>query len=45
VTSPAFLPPDENTLISRTREEVRVWHAPSWAEIEVAEKRTEGKTQ
>ena len=29
----AFLP-DGNTLISSTSETVRVWHAPSWAEIE-----------
>jgi WD40 repeat protein/tRNA A-37 threonylcarbamoyl transferase component Bud32 len=35
----AFLPPDGNTLISLTTHEVRLWHAPSWAEIEAAEAR------
>jgi WD40 repeat protein len=29
----AFLP-DGNTLVSSTAEEVRIWRAPSWAEIE-----------
>ncbi len=32
----AFLPPDGNTLISRTSEEVCLWRAPSWAQIEAA---------
>ena len=40
----AFLPPDGSTLVSGTMYEVRLWHAPSWAEIEAAEQRTEGKT-
>jgi hypothetical protein len=26
--------PDGGTLVSSTPEEVRLWHAPSWAEIE-----------
>jgi WD40 repeat protein len=33
----AFLPPDGNTLISSARDEVRLWRAPSWAEIEAAD--------
>jgi WD40 repeat protein/tRNA A-37 threonylcarbamoyl transferase component Bud32 len=49
----AFLPPDGNILISGTGHftggsggcEVRLWRAPSWAEIEAAEKSMEGKTQ
>jgi WD40 repeat protein/serine/threonine protein kinase len=41
----AFLPPDGNTLISGTGHEARLWCAPSWEEIEAAEKSTEGKTQ
>jgi WD40 repeat protein len=45
MASLAFLPPDGNCLISSTINEVRLWRAPSWAEIEAAEKRTEGKTQ
>ena len=49
----AFLP-DGNTLVSgagenpwlnsRYKREVRLWRAPSWEEIEAAEKSTEGKT-
>ena len=41
----AFLPPDGNTLLSTTRHEFRLWHAPSSAEIEAAEQQTKGKTQ
>jgi hypothetical protein len=25
--------------------QLQLWHAPSWAEIDAAEKRAEGKTQ
>jgi len=32
-------------LISGTEEEVRVWRAPSWEEIEAAQKRKEGRPQ
>jgi hypothetical protein len=39
----AFLPPDGNTPV--TRHEVRLWRAPSWDEIEAAEKGTEGKAR
>ena len=39
IYSLAFLPPDGNTLISHTFDEVRLWRAPSWAEIEAAEAR------
>jgi WD40 repeat protein len=37
VDSLVFLPPDGNTLISGTDHELRLWRAPSWAEIEAAE--------
>jgi len=43
VNSLTFLGPDGNTLISGTFHEVRLWRAPSRAEIEAAEKRPEGK--
>jgi WD40 repeat protein len=45
VQSLVFLPPDGSTLISGTAHEVRIWRAPSWAEIEAAEKYMEGKAQ
>jgi hypothetical protein len=32
-----FLPPDGNTLVSLSDDEVRLWRAPSWAEITAAE--------
>jgi WD40 repeat protein/serine/threonine protein kinase len=32
-----FLPPDGNTLLVMTPSKARIWHAPSWAEIQAAE--------
>ena len=37
VTQLAFTP-DGNNLVSVSRDQLRVWRAPSWAEIEAAEK-------
>jgi WD40 repeat protein len=45
VRSLVFLPPDGNLLLSRTDSEVRLWRAPSWTEIEQAEKRAEVKSE
>jgi eukaryotic-like serine/threonine-protein kinase len=42
VFSLAFALPDGNTLLSASFEEVRLWRAPSWAEIDAIEK---GQTQ
>ena len=36
---------DGNTLVLAGAESLHTWRAPSWAEIEAAEKKTEGKTQ
>jgi len=44
VQSLVFLPPDGNTLISGTQHEVRIWRAPSWAEVAAAEAKLEGRT-
>jgi len=35
---------DGNTLVVVNEQALQTWRAPSWAEIEVAEKRTESKT-
>jgi WD40 repeat protein/serine/threonine protein kinase len=37
--------PDGNMLVWVSGQTLQTWRAPSWAEIEAAEKRTEGKTQ
>jgi WD40 repeat protein len=39
VISLQFLPPDGKTLIACTTSKVRIWQAPTWAEIEAAEVR------
>jgi WD40 repeat protein len=39
----AFLA-DGNTLVSGTPQEIRLWRAPSWVEIETAEKTVERRT-
>ena len=36
---------DGNTLVAAGSDSLRIWQAPSLAEIEAAEKRAEGKTQ
>jgi WD40 repeat protein/serine/threonine protein kinase len=43
VTGLAFVPPDGDSLISATQCEARLWRAPSWAEIEAAEKQAGAK--
>ena len=38
--------PNGNWLAARSWEgQLHLWHAPSWAEIEAAEKQTKGRTQ
>jgi WD40 repeat protein len=44
IMSLAFTP-DGNTIVAITTGTLRVWRAPSWAEIEAAEKMTELKTR
>ena len=45
VNNLTFLRPDGNTLISGTPHEVRLWRAPSWAEIEAAEAKQKGEAR
>jgi WD40 repeat protein len=43
VVAMQFLPPDGSTLLACTTTKARIWRAPSWVEIEAAEKRGDRK--